>query len=262
MPGALILAIPFSLLGNSAYQNVFWLFMFLRAVERHIHNKHAATLLFWLVLLSPAALGEFLTGGDYLANSLYVMLFAQGLVLASRNVEHRVIKRMLAIGLGIALSSRVNFVFILPIVVSAISRLENLRAGVGYGTLAALSFLAVTLPFYLYDPVAFSPLHVAHNLEQMNSTAGRADAVIVTITTLAAVVLAIRRPHAQLRVFLADCALVLAIPVVAETIVGSLVAGRIDLSVTGYGLSFLFFGLLSWALHPSQRAFIGETATE
>ena len=75
MPGAVLLAAPFVLLGTSAWQNLFWLPALYLAGRRLLADPRLALLLWWSVLgLSPAVLQELVSGGDLLSNALYVPL--------------------------------------------------------------------------------------------------------------------------------------------------------------------------------------------
>jgi hypothetical protein len=57
LPGALLLAVPFVLLGNSAHQNLFWLFAFLFSLNSYLKDRRLALLLLWVILaLAPVVL--------------------------------------------------------------------------------------------------------------------------------------------------------------------------------------------------------------
>jgi len=76
LPGSLFLATPFVLLGKSAYQNLVWLVAFFLVAKWYLREVRLALALLWgMLLLSPAVLHEFVTGGDLIANSVYVPLF-------------------------------------------------------------------------------------------------------------------------------------------------------------------------------------------
>lgn len=75
-PGALLLALPFILFGNSALQNLFWLAAFFFAASRSVSSWRLGLLLLWaLLLFSPVVMQQVVTGTDDLANSIYVLLF-------------------------------------------------------------------------------------------------------------------------------------------------------------------------------------------
>lgn len=159
MPGALLLAIPFVLLGNSAYQSFFWLLLWLLAMRRHWQAGRPPLLLLWLMLaLSPVVVYSLVVGNDYLANSLYVLLFMLWLVRwAPRPGLNPWLKLLPAICLGIGLSSRANFLLLLPLIFATLAQLAGRPAALRSTVTTGLTFLLVTLPFYLYDPAGFSP---------------------------------------------------------------------------------------------------------
>lgn len=69
LPGAMLLTAPFFVLGHIAWQNFLWLALFFIFTIRFF--SHRATALFYLVvflLLAPANLSDFTSGGDYLTN--------------------------------------------------------------------------------------------------------------------------------------------------------------------------------------------------
>jgi hypothetical protein len=161
MPGSLILAIPFVLIGNSAYQNLFWLFVFLITINSLFHNKSYGVIVFFtLFLLAPCVMQEFVTGGDLLANSLYIFVFIVWAVIVITNKGKAVwTKILIGILLGLGLSSRSNFVMLLPLIFSAYVIKIGWKSAIYYSGISVLTFIFVTLPFYLYDPQGFSPLH-------------------------------------------------------------------------------------------------------
>ncbi len=77
LPGAVLLAAPFVLLGNAAYQVFFWLPFFLIVMARWFGSAVVVlALLLTILLLSPVVLRGIVTGSDLLSNSIYVLLFA------------------------------------------------------------------------------------------------------------------------------------------------------------------------------------------
>jgi hypothetical protein len=121
LPGALLLAAPFVLLGYSAYQNLFWLLAFIIAMKQYLGDGRLALLLFWAVFaFSPIDLYELMIGSDRIANSLYVLLAVLWMVWAISQPDLPGWKTVVpAIFLGVALSSRANFSMLLPLIFSA-----------------------------------------------------------------------------------------------------------------------------------------------
>src|SRR5216683_580770 len=122
-PGAILLAAPFVLLGNSAYQNLFWFGVFFFAVSRLQQSWRGGLILIWIVLLfSPVVINYVVTGGDDLANSIYVLLFMLLTVRWVSSSDVPAWKRVLAALLvGVGLSSRANFLLVMPQLFAALT---------------------------------------------------------------------------------------------------------------------------------------------
>ena len=266
MPGALLLAIPFVLLGNSAYQSFFWLLLWLLAMRRHWQAGRPPLLLLWLMLaLSPVVVYSLVVGNDYLANSLYVLLFMLWLVRwAPRPGLNPWLKLLPAICLGIGLSSRANFLLLLPLIFATLAQLAGRPAALRSTVTTGLTFLLVTLPFYLYDPAGFSPLHTTDELGRFNHLLPYAGLLIPLATALLALFLAWRqRVGADLQQLFRSSALVLALPVLAGLTLALLAYGPAGFTFAFFGLFPLFFGAAaSWphAYLPEAPFVINWTA--
>lgn len=243
LPGALLLATPFVLLGNSAYQNLFWLAAFVCTVGSGPRKPGHAPWLMGLLLLSPALWQDFLTGGDLLANSLYVCVASAWMI---RSVSSREINRLATIGaavlLGLALTSRPHFFVLIPLVFAVIARqrglsLATLNIAVSVATMALL-----TVPLYLADPAAFSPLHVARKLQQLDGVLPHAEYWLPAISVLFASVVAFRADTGN---FMWRAALVLAVPVLGAVVLDSIGSGHISLTLMAHGLNFMVFALIA-----------------
>jgi hypothetical protein len=175
MPGELLLAAPFLLLlGTATYQTFFWLAAFFATARASLASpRQAVIVMASMLVLCPASVHEMVTGGDLLANAIWVMVFAMATVVASS--PRGAISA--AIALGIGLSSRAHFAAILPIVFLAACRKCGARAAVVRCAATTVALLAVTFPFYLYDPARFSPLHMVSRLDALS---GVPHAVIVS----------------------------------------------------------------------------------
>jgi hypothetical protein len=167
MPGALLAAAPFHLLGFTVLQGVFWLAVLALLVARARGASAGgvgAAAGPWVVgvalLLSPAVLYHLFQGIDYVANGTYV-LAALLLVLATADGGRPGRMALAAVVLGVALSSRLNFLILVPLVVLPLYRTRGLVPAAAVAVGSAAGFLAITLPFFLYDPAGFSPFHTA-----------------------------------------------------------------------------------------------------
>jgi hypothetical protein len=244
LPGALLLAAPFVLLGNSALQNFFWLAVLALVAVGWLGSTARALLLLWtLLLLSPGALNELMVGGDLLANACYVAVFAL-LLMQERQPGRRL---LLSVLLGVALSSRLNYLLLAPPLFAFFARHHSVRAASVVAGVAAAAWLLVTLPFFLYDPAGFSPLHTVGKLAQFGALLPGVEWIVTALAGVVAVVLATRPLHpGDARATLAAGAIVQAVPVICGVALASLQARTLDLSFTYFGLNALVLGVLAW----------------
>ena len=246
LPGSLLLAAPFVLLGNSAYQNLFWVAVLFLTLARFVGDPRVALLLLWTVLgLSPLFWQEFVTGGDLLANSIFVCVFVLLTMQAYQGPTSLGWQKLVAVGLlGVGLASRPNYVLLLLPVFFWIWRAQGLRQAFLATAVASGVAAALTLPFYFYDPDGFSPLHAFRKVGQFSAMLPFAGALIVVMSGLVALALALRLRKADQVVFFRACALPQALPV-AIGLAFYFVAGRLDYTFPSYGFSFLWFCVLA-----------------
>jgi hypothetical protein len=102
----------------------------------------------------------------------------------------------------------------------------------------------ITLPFYLYDPAGFSPLHTLRKVDQFGAFLPFAGPLIVALSSIVALLFAARPLRDDPAAFLLACALPQAIPIVAGLIFYA-VRGSLDYTFPGYGFSFMWFGSLA-----------------
>jgi len=252
LPGAAFLAIPFVLLGNSAYSNIFWLFVFFKTVESFLKDRFLTLLLLWVMLLfSPVVLQQIVTGNSELSNALYFFVFTFFLVkLVPQSDTPGWVKWIVAISFGISLSSRANFLLLLPVIFSALAQKAGLKSTVPFMLLSCLAFLVITVPFYLYDPSGFSALHSQfHKVAQFQSLLPFLGVLIPLGGGLLALGLSFRRMDFFDFVNLfTNCAFVLSFSIVCVTVLSTIQTGELNFSWTGYGIFFLFFGAVaSWS---------------
>jgi hypothetical protein len=167
MPGAVFLSIPFLLLGRVSFQNPVWLAIFILFCVKFFRSR-STVLAFLLIMMltAPEVLDDFVVGNDFTVNALYICV-AVFFFLRTYNEDTKGWRHILAgVFLGFALSSRTLYVVIPPLVLAYL--LQQ-----GKGTMAAwrsfalpiLTAVAITAPFYLYDPSHFSPLHLRDKIE-------------------------------------------------------------------------------------------------
>jgi hypothetical protein len=246
LPGSYILAIPFVALGNGAYQNFFWLAALFLFLGRWLRDWRLALFLVWtIVFASPGVLRELMTGGDLIANNIYVLILAVGLLLVARAGRPAWQRALTAVALGVAVASRANFVFIGPFLLVALTHAGGWRAAARDMAIAAVTFLAVTLPFYLYDPSGFSPLDAEAKLSQYDVVLPHAQAILISAGALLTLVLALRSRD-ELEA-LRNTALVQGFFVVISMVLASIALHKVSfgLSRVGYGLNVLFFAAVA-----------------
>jgi hypothetical protein len=165
MPGALLLALPAYLLGSGGLQNLFWLPAFVRLSPRLFARSEASVpYLNVFILLCPASLQDFVTGGDYLINALYVVISIE-LALAAYVDDGSPWTRIAACAfLAACLASRPIYSTAVPVVAALLLQRCGYRRCVEFVAVVALFCAAIVLPFFLYDPSQFPAFHLSRHL--------------------------------------------------------------------------------------------------
>jgi len=160
-PGAVFLAIPFVLIGNVAYQSVFWLGIAFIVIRLYLKDARMALLLIWTSLaLSPVLLQQFVTGADLVSNALYLVVFMWLLSGSTDGISSWSRRGILAsILLGIGLASRLNYLLLTPLILAMLVRGRGWKEGITHSFIIGVTFAAIVLPFYFYNKEGFSPLH-------------------------------------------------------------------------------------------------------
>ncbi|MBN1122645.1 MAG: hypothetical protein JXJ17_16325 [Anaerolineae bacterium] len=191
LPGAILLSAPFVALGNSAYQNIFWLLVFVYMTGVLFKDRASAlVLLVSVLLLSPTLQYEYISGGDLLANGIYVVVFLF-LTIRVFSIPKALLWEKIAcsIALGIGLSSRPYYFILIPLLFVVLLRITNMKTAlIGTGAVTLVASL-VTLPYYLYDPGAFTPLAV-NRLASLDSIIPYASLIVIVTTILLTLVCA------------------------------------------------------------------------
>jgi len=257
LPGAVLLASPFYLFGDVALQNFFWLAVFIGGFAWFHRNLSLAVLVAYVTcLLSPHVVYHILQGGDYLSNGIYVLAACACLVEA----VHR--RRSLwqcagwALLAGVAFSSRLNFIILLPLVIGALLRLASWRQALALIAVVLAGFAVVTLPFALFDPAGFSPLHTANKLS-INGAFRWAPYVAPLLGGLLAIALAVGRKRYQLPTLLGDMFFVQAFLMVFSLALASLHGGSLNFEWFSFGILFMFFGIFAFgpaSLLPAEES--------
>ncbi|MBI5511181.1 MAG: hypothetical protein HY903_20670 [Deltaproteobacteria bacterium] len=250
-PGSLLLATPFVLLGNSAYQSFFWLAVFFFIVAVELGSTRAALKVSWVVLLCcPSLWHQIVTGGDHYANAIFVLA---PIVVLDRVPSDRPVGRTAygaAALLGIAVASRANFGLVLPLVLSMLLKRQGWRRALPLLVVTGAAAVAVTLPFYLADPYGFTPLQQTRTAGLVDRGLPLAQTVMPIVAASLALALSVSsKLHGQ--ALFARIAVVQLFPVVWVVIQHSLVTGQLALANTGYAAFALPFAALAWATRPN-----------
>ncbi len=247
MPGALLLATPFVLLGDGAYQNIFWLAAAFMAATIYLKDPRWALLFIWAFLaLSPAVLQQVASGSDKISNAIYVLLFAL-LVLTNAAREQSgsgTKSRTLAASalLGLGLSARANYLLVLPLIFSALVRRVGLSRALQCCGVTISVILTITMPFYVYDPEGFTPLLSYEKASQFERVLPYAGIVITGGAGLIGLGLSLRKTSYDTPVVLRNCAIVQAFPALSVLALSAVAAGAPWMALAAYAFSFAFFG--------------------
>ena len=103
---------------------------------------------------------DFVTGGDYLANALYVAL-AMDFVLATQSSPSAWRRDGAAVLLAVALSSRPVYAVAGPLLAGMIYRDFGPARMVRFGLVVLAAGFLLNFPFFLYDPSRFPTHHLA-----------------------------------------------------------------------------------------------------
>ena len=254
MPGSILLAAPFVPLGNSGYQNIFWLSIFIFGSVLFFKNRVLA--LYLLVvpsLLSFAFTYEFVSGGDLIANAIFVTV---GFLLVFKTIDQSPSKDwkwvLACMFLGVCLASRANFLMLLPIFSTTIWNVCGFKKAFLASFVTFSTFLIVVIPFYLIDPEKFTPLRSSNKIGADDLSYPIESVVIIASTGVVALLcalLALRQKSWNYEItFFRLATLVTILPILGMICTSSVSQKTVDLTILGdrFGIMYLFFALLGW----------------
>lgn len=250
MPGAIVLAIPFAFKPLIALQNVFWLGVLFWVAGRLMGSwRYAFLLLASLVFLCPAVMQNLLTATDRLSNTIYLLIAMWLLIRSASDAKALSWASLGAATLfGLGLSSRSNFFFLIPLLISALVQTADWPRTLKLLAVSATTFLIVTLPFWAYDPAGFTPFSTqSEKMAQFNSTLPYASAVVAISGMLFATLLAMRKVDRDLANFFFNCGLVQLFSVLFLSALSTVHSGRLDLYLghVSYGVFAVVFFLVA-----------------
>jgi len=247
MPGTLLMALPLYRLNGTAYQNILWLFVFWIALVRYTSDSRVASLLVLTVLAAcPDLPYTIVQATDHASNGLCVLLGALGMLCAIQARRAAAWSLGAAAFLGLALSSRANFLLLLvPILFLGVLRHTDVRTAVRHLGVCLGVSAAVTAPFLLYDPAHFSPLHTAEKLMVSGRYPFAAEAVLASGLLLGTALGLRQERGVSLETVAARCFLVQLFAVLSGLLLASLAIGQPDLGYPHFGLMAMFFGVFA-----------------
>lgn len=197
LPGAVLLAIPLvGLMGSSAYQALLWIPLFILVI-RFATRDAGLTLLVAALTFVPslAVVQSIASGTSGFVNGIYVALLSLAVVRfvpdESTPAWHRVAWTALW---GISLSSRAMYAPIAVLVLVAWQLRTGWAYALRYGAVASMAGLAITLPFYIYSPDGFTPIHTGDKLTIYGAISPVVGLAMFAVSTLAGVVMLRRKP--------------------------------------------------------------------
>ncbi|HEX6280448.1 MAG TPA: hypothetical protein VFZ49_10610 [Pyrinomonadaceae bacterium] len=259
MPGAILYALPFVALGIYPLQNMFWLVAFFGIVGFWTGSFRGALFLaIPILLVSPTIFQNLAAGSDHITNSVLVLLFTLLIIRAVKKNDAKLWEWLIpAILLGIGLSTRTNFAFVMPLLVVWIAKVKGVRRSLTISAVVATAFLIVTLPFYLYDPPGFTPLYVqSGKMQQFNDILPQAGLILGICSLLLSTILAFRASWEKTGTFFQSLAWVQLFILLFTSTLYILWVAHFNLYFghIGYGLFVMFFGVFAqWArLAPTR----------
>lgn len=259
MPGGLLLAVPFALLGNAVWQNLFWFGAFF-AFARFLfgRDRPAVAFIILAVVGCPAVMRDFVTGGDLGVNAITIFL---GMFLIVAFAPDNTVASWKKIGAaaftGVALASRMNYLLLLPPLLAAVARRAGRTDALTCALLTGGAFAAVTLPFYWHDPSGFAPFYLHNKFSQFDGEFHNGGILLPGLGLLFSLMVAFHPANQTVRGWLVQSGLVIAFPVVVLMALASVRAHGPNFVFSDYALAATFFGGIGASLSIFRPERIG-----
>ncbi len=247
LPGSLLLAAPFVLAGNAAWQNLLWFPAWVLVLARRRDDLGAATAMAALTLVaSPAVLQDFVTGGDLATNAI-IVLAAMSLLTGSSGVHaRRPIPAGLAVFAGVAFATRASFLVLVPVLWAALVRGGGRSEAGRTLALAGAAAVLLVVPVYAWRPDGFTPLLTQNKFSVIGARTAAVMPVGFVVLSVAAAGVMARWPAASWE---GASAVLLALPPVVLTAL-LLWSGARSLLALNYAVPAAFFAVP--ALWPAR----------
>jgi hypothetical protein len=255
-PGGVLFAVPFEAIGPSALAAFVWLPLLFAILRSLAGEARSPLLLLWTALvLSPVLVREVVTGGDLIANTACVMI-AAWIVVEGAERTARWTAWLGAVVLGVGLSWRLSFLFVLPPLLALVWRRQGARAAAVAAALSAGAFAAVTLPFSLGHRGEFTPLGASNKLEGFDGAIPGGARTVLLVGLLLSVTLPLAFAPSTLRAVFGQTAVVEAFFLLAVVVLASAQARTLELEplVPGYGVPVVLLALGALARPLPLRA--------
>ena len=260
LPGAMLLAAPFYLLGKVAFQNLFWAGSFIWFAVEYFRSRYTALAFVLLFLIAALEnLNDFDVGGDYLANIMYVSVAIYFFAKAaeSRRTGWRTLLSVVL--LGVALSSRVIYLVTVPPLLAYAIQRGSLRRGLSLiGSVVAIS-AAVTLPVFAPYPFTrfITQLHQNSDKLQLLPAYLPAWSLVAAAFLVSAISFAIRMTMPRIFMFAGLATLIMLLPPMALFVSaeGGLLH-RLTPDLEYLAISAIFLAL--WIFSAWERAHAGS----
>lgn len=254
LPGSILLATPFVILGNSALQNLFWVGVWLFFIWRLLQENPRLNSLIILALFSSAQLFyEVVTGSDLLSNAIFVAVL--GLLWVKLSVSKTAglgVQLLSACAFGLALASRINFALALPPLAVWVYAQTDAKVTVRQTALVGLVFLGVILGFYAASPADFTPVQTASEIGVLDAIIPHVGTVIIPVIMLIAVAVSCLPAVSERSMtstkwaeMLGRLATVQAIPVLVGVLLISGFTRDVRVGFLFFGVTFMVFGVLA-----------------
>jgi uncharacterized membrane protein len=193
-------------------------------------------------------LHDLVTGGDLGVNAITILLGMLSILRLAPNAASWK-KVGAAVFTGIALSSRLNYLLLVPPLFAAVARRAGLREAFVCVLAISLAFTAVTLPFYWYDPAGFAPWSLHNKFIQFDGEVPNSGFLFPVLSLLFSAIVALYPGNRAVHVWLMQCGLVLALPVVFLVALATVRSHSPNFIFTDYALAGVFFGGMGAGLH-------------